>query len=269
MLHVNWSNGALCTFTFDQSCPFWQFFSPSFSSLEEEFPVRSVRTPMRRSCELEDLHQQRCSQTDRWMDRPYCTAHRLLFACLSALPWGQDPNCCSQRISTSLVGSHPDGVLFLTPSSNPCLILNVLILAVNMVATPAHNHCDIDTHLSVMLYPFTMEPMSWNYPNPHPLSFFHLLYLLFWGACLSSVSFISALCAQHSQSCSQTSMQWVPQIIFALNDSHQFSDFWRMQNTTVLSRVSLQAMKLLLAPGLCIRTDLCSCQKLASSVPSF
>uniref|UniRef100_A0A8C2A088 TLE family member 2, transcriptional corepressor a n=1 Tax=Cyprinus carpio TaxID=7962 RepID=A0A8C2A088_CYPCA len=24
-----------------------------------------------------------------------------------------------------------------------------------------------------MLYPFTMEPMSWNNPNPHPLSFFH------------------------------------------------------------------------------------------------
>lgn len=275
MLHVNWSNGALCTFTFDQSCPFWQFL-PSFSSLEKEFPVRSVRTPMRRSCELEDLYQQRCLETDRWKDGPYCTSHRLLSACLSALPWGQAPNCWSQRISASLVGSHADGVLFLAPSSNPCLILNKCLNSSSehgphtspprQSHIPAHNHSDIDMHLSVMLYPFTMEPMSWNYPNPHPLSFFHCFIScsgeLVFHQCPSFLP-----CAQHCLSCTQTSMQWVPQIIFTLNDSHQFSkssDFWRMQNATVLSQVSLQVMKRLFAPVLCV-----SPLKLALSVPSF
>ncbi len=97
---------------------------PTFSSLEEEFPMRSARAPVRCCRELEDLRQQKCLKTDRRMDRPYCTAHSLLSACLSALPWGQSPNCWSWRNSVSLVGSHPHGLLFLAPSSNPCIILN-------------------------------------------------------------------------------------------------------------------------------------------------
>lgn len=91
-----------------------------YSSFKEEILTRSARTPARCSREQEDLRQLRCLETDRWTDRPYCIARRLLSACLSALPWGQIPNCWSRSDSVSF----PNGVLFLVPSSNPCILLN-------------------------------------------------------------------------------------------------------------------------------------------------
>ncbi len=174
---------------------------PSFSSLEEEFPVRSARTPVRCSRELEDLRQQKCLNTDRRMDRPYCTAHRLLSACLSALPWGQAPNCWSWRNSVSLVGSHPDGVLFLAPSSNPCLILNKCLNSSSEHGphpnppSSAHpqpmwyRHASVYNALSLYNGAYVME-----LPQPPSSLTLSLLSLSFWGACLSSVSFISAMC---------------------------------------------------------------------------
>ncbi len=209
---------------------------PSFSSLEEEFPVRSARTPVRCSRELEDLRQQKCLKTDRRMDRPYCTAHRLLSACLSALPWGQAPNCWSWRNSVSLVGSHTDGVLFLAPSSNPCLILNKCLNSSSEHGphpdppSSAHpqpmwyRHASVCNALSLYNGAYVMElPQP---PSSHSFIAFSLV--------LGSLFFISVLhfCHVHSTLYhAHRPLQWVPQIMFTLNES---SDFWRMHNSLFL-----------------------------------
>ncbi len=132
-------------------------------------------------------------------DRPYCTAHGLLSACLSALPWGQVPNCWSWRNSVSFVGSHPDGVLFLAPSSNPCIILNKCLNSSSehgrhsKPPSSAHprpmwnRHASVCNALSLYNGSYVMELLQ-------PPSSLILLLLSFWGAFLSLVSFISAMC---------------------------------------------------------------------------